>query len=398
VEEIKVLICNRNEQARDNLKRAIQFDQVLHVVGFANSGEDTLQVVQDLSPEVLLVDLDMGDMDGVDVARQLLDNDPLLQIILHAHEFDYGLMRKAMKFGISDVIKSPIDPDELHAKIRAAAERKSKILEKFTGPLINSEKIPEEPTKPEGTLLAVYSAKGGAGCTFVATNMAILLHSHETPTVLVDGDLQFGDVPIFLNQQVNVTMSDLLPHEDELDGEMVREALLACENGLKVLAAPLSPELADNMTGEAFGKILEQLLRQFDYVVVDTGSELNDVTVAVLDKAALILTIATPDISSIKNTRSFIDVLGALEIPLDHVLLVLNGLERGDSINGQKIAENLHVDVAAELPFDRATVLKSINRGEPLLANDSAKPIAKEMLKILAEVKEKLADEEEEVE
>jgi pilus assembly protein CpaE len=210
--------------------------------------------------------------------------------------------------------------------------------------------------------------------------------------VLVDGDLQFGDVPIFFNQQAHVTMSDLVPHVDELDEELLQEALLTYENGLKVLAAPSSPELADTMIGEAFAKILKQLEHCFAYVVVDTGSALNDVTVTILERADLILTIVTPDISSIKKTRSFFDMLGALGIPLDQVLLVLNGLERGDTINGDKIAENLHVEVAVELPFDRKTVLRSINRGEPLLLQDQTNPLSKGILKILAEVEARMVE------
>jgi pilus assembly protein CpaE len=392
VEEIKVLVCNKNAEARENLKRAIQFDQILNVVGFASSGEEALRVVTDLAPEVVLLDLDMGDMDGIEVAKKFLDEIPLLQIILHAHELEYTVMRQAMHVGISDVIKSPIDPDEMHAKIRAAAERRSKLIKQFTGPLAPIDKVEEELSEPEGKLLAVYSAKGGSGCTFVATNMAILLHSKESPTVLVDGDLQFGDVPIFLNQQVNVTMADLVPHVDELDVELLQEALLGIENGLKILAAPPAPELAETISGEVFDKILEHLQRHFAYVVVDTGTELNDVTATVLEKADVILAIATPDISSIKNTRSFIDVLGALEIPMEHVYLILNGLGKGDSINGQRIADNMHIEVVAELPFDRDTVLRSINRGEPLLLQDRSNTLSRQMIKIMGEVKKKLVE------
>ena len=393
MEEIKVLICHKDSRARDNLRRAIQFDPILNVAGSAKSGKESLEIAQELFPDVVLMSLSLGDMDGIEAAQRLQENAPFVQIILLAHELDYNVMRRAMNFGISDVIKWPVDPDDLHAKIHEAAARKRKIMSRITGPLDEQTPAPEKTAGPKGKILAVYSPKGGVGCTLLATNLALLLHRADIPAVLVDGDLQFGDVSIFLNQAAGNTVSDLVPHVDEMDDEMIEEVLLQHENGLKVLAAPPSPEMADDMTSEIFGKILDHLQRKFAYVVIDTGSALDDVTVTILEKADLILTIATPDIPSIKNSRAFFGILAALEISMNRVILVLNGVQRGDMITNDDITKTLKIEVAAELPFDRKAVLESINKGKPLLLEGRGNPLARGMIELLGVIKERMVEE-----
>jgi pilus assembly protein CpaE len=388
LEEIKILICDRDPQAQENLRRVVQFDPVLRVVGTAKSCAEALNIIEEHRPEVVLMDMRLEDMDGIEASKRILEVDPFIQIVLHMLELDTGVLRSAMNIGVHDVIKYPMDTEELLARLHTAAERRGVIIARIPSPVVPSGSIPPEPSGPSGKLVAIYSSKGGVGCTFIATNLAILLHSAEAPTVLVDGDLQFGDVTTFLNLQARNSVSTLVPHVDELDEVMLDDVLLRYENDLRVLAAPPSPELADELTGEIIGKILDHLTRQYAYIVVDAGSTLDDATVAILEMADLILSVITPDIPSIKNSRSLLDVFSALEIQPERVLFVLNEYERGDSIDSQKVADSLHVEVIAGLPFDHRTVKSAINRGEPL-----TKPLSREMIKLLGEVKSKLVGE-----
>ena len=147
------------------------------------------------------------------------------------------------------------------------------------------------------------------------------------------------------------------------------------------------------MTSEIVGKIRDHLQRKFAYVVIDTGSALDDVTVTILEKADLILTIATPDIPSIKNSRAFFGILAALEISMNRVILVLNGVQRGDMITNDDITKSLKIEVAAELPFDRKAVLESINKGKPLLLEGRGNPLARGMIELLGVIKERMVEE-----
>jgi pilus assembly protein CpaE len=250
--------------------------------------------------------------------------------------------------------------------------------------------------------MVVYSAKGGVGCSMLATNIAVGLDTADTPTVLVDAALQFGDVAVSLNLQAKNSFIDLASRAEELDAEFVDEVLLRHSTGLRVLAAPPRPEVADEVTARQVRNVIQFLKQNFAYVVVDTSSNMDDITLAVLDVADLLITIATPEIPSIKDTRLLFDLLGVLEFPKERIFFVLNKTDKRSGISSDAVSENLKCTVDAEIPLDERAITTSINRGSPLLLSDKGQPAAKSIFSILRSIKERVLidvlDDEEEIE
>ena len=197
-----------------------------------------------------------------------------------------------------------------------------------------------------GSVVTVYSPKGGAGCTTIATNLAICLHSEDTPVVLVDGNLQFGDVAIFLNEQGKFSAVDLAPRVDELEPDFVDSMLIKhAPSGIRVLAAPFRPEYAENVTGDQFGKIITYLRRMFAYVVIDTASALTDITLAAIDASDLVVLITTQDIPAIKSARLFLDLSDALDISRRRILFAMNRFDKRIGITPEKIGETFKQEI-----------------------------------------------------
>jgi pilus assembly protein CpaE len=224
----------------------------------------------------------------------------------------------------------------------------------------------------------------------LATNLAVGLDTADTPAVLVDAALQFGDVAVVMNLQAKNTFVDLATRAEELDKDYVADVLIHHESGLRVLAAPPRPELADEITADQVRNVIQFLKREFAYVVVDTSSTMDDITLAVLDTADLLVTIATPEIPSIKDTRLLFDLLGVLEFPKQRVFFVLNRMDRKTGITAEAVSENLKFNVDGEIPLDEKTIPTSINRGSPILLNDRGQPAARAILKIIGELRERL--------
>ena len=141
---------------------------------------------------------------------------------------------------------------------------------------------------------------------------------------------------------------------------------------------------------EALCGVLERLQKQFAYVVIDTGSALDDIALAVLQMSDLIVAVVTPDIPAIKNTRTLINVLRDLGIPQEAVCFVLNSVDRRDKINAESVAEHLKVEIAAEVPFDRQSVKQSINRGIPIVSDGKTHPMIKGIHDLVGVIREKL--------
>jgi pilus assembly protein CpaE len=244
-----------------------------------------------------------------------------------------------------------------------------------------------------GKIVVVYSPKGGVGCTTLATNLAITLHNDETPAVLVDANLQFGDVAVMLNERGKNTITDLAPRADELDPDVIEDVLIShTMSGIRVLMAPVRPEHAESIAGDDFVKILKYLRRLYSYVVVDTSSTLTDVVLSAIDISDIVLLIATQDIPSISNARLFLDLVDVLEIDRSQILFIMNRYDKRIGISPEAVGENLKQKIVAVLPQDEKVVVPAINRGVPFVVNNKAKPISKAVFDLAEEVRQRIAE------
>jgi pilus assembly protein CpaE len=388
MEEVRILIVDDHPPTIENITRMLQFEQDIRVVGTATTGQEGLDLAKEVDPHVVLMDVSLPDMDGIETAGKMRDFKPFVEVIMLSIDRDFELMTRAMNEGVGHFMLKPPPPDKLLEEIRKAAERREK-RKKVTGRL----KPPPEMEinhRPKGKIIAVYSGKGGVGRTLLSTNLALLLNTEETPTILVDADLQFGDALVFMNLQRKYSITDIATYVDELDQEILEEVLTVHEQGLKILAAPHSPESASQIKVEALIKILEYVQKQFAYIVVDTASHLDDISLSILELSDLIISIATPDIPSIKNIRTVMNTLYEQGIDREKALLVLNSVERRDRITSERVEEHLKQEIVAELPYDRVSVKRSINRGEPLVLEQKTHPYSRSLLDLVGIVKEKL--------
>ncbi len=396
---IRVLIVDDFAETRENLRKLLQFESDIVVVGAARSGQEAIEVATETKPDIVLMDINMEDMDGITATESILREVPFTQVIILSVQSEQDYMRRAMMAGARDFMVKPPSSEELIATIRRLsvfAHEKREEFERPSAPVSADTPPGSAPShRPTGKVLTFYSPKGGVGCTTIATNIALGLDTEETPTVLVDGNLQFGDVSVFLNLQSKYSINDLTSRMDEIDPEILEDVLLLHENGLRVLAAPPRPEMADEVNADQIRTIIQFLRRHFAYVVVDTASTMDDITLAILDTTDLLIAICTPDIPAIKDARHLFDLLHILEYPTQNVCFVVNKMDRKGGISAEAVGENLKREVEAVIPVDERTVTASINKGIPLIVSDRSSPQSRALMQLMGTIKQRLADAEE---
>ncbi|NTW44766.1 MAG: MinD/ParA family protein, partial [Anaerolineaceae bacterium] len=239
-EKIRVLIVDDIQETRENIRRMLQFDPSIEIIGEARTGREAIDLSHQLQPEVVVMDINMPDMDGLAATEAIRKRLPYIQVIILSVQYESSYMRRAMLAGARDFLSKPPMIDELTNAIRQAGklaiEEKRKAQVNFA--TLEAASSSAAGQRILGKIIVVYSPKGGVGCTTIATNVALGLQSETTPTALVDASLQFGDIAVFLNEQGRNSILDLAPRADELDPEIIEEVMIKHPGSkLDILAA-----------------------------------------------------------------------------------------------------------------------------------------------------------------
>lgn len=398
-EKIRVMVVDDVSETRENVRKLLQFESDVDVVGVARTGKEAIQLSQDLNPDVILMDINMPDMDGISATEAIRAKQPAVQVVILSVQGDQNYMRRAMLAGARDFLTKPPMGDELISAIRRAGAmaqtERSKSVQVQVAPVSGNVGSVIGYSGPKGKIVTIYSPKGGTGCTTLAVNLALTLNNEDTRVALVDGNLQFGDVAVFINEQGKNTIIDLAPRAEELDPEIVEDVMLKhAATGLHVLAAPGRPEYAEKVSSNQFVKVLEYLRQMYAYVIVDTAAYLTDVTLSAIDVSDLVVLVTTQDIPSIKNCRLFLDLLQTLGIERDRILFVMNRYDKRINITPDRVTENLKQEVVSVIPLDEATVTKAVNRGVPFVLESKNQPAARGVFSLAENVRARVAAQE----
>jgi len=368
---VRVIIVDDDSDTRKAIKDLIRFEERIEVVGFASNGEEAIRVAQETKPDVAIIDINMPDMDGITATERIRKKVPFTRVVILTIQNDPNYMRRAMIAGATDFLSKPPHLDELITAIlragQMAAEDRKKAAAVLPAYSMDSAQAGSSPALQKGKIITVYSPKGGVGCTTLATNLAIALKKADNKVLIVDGDLQFGDVAIFLNEQGRNSLYDLTKRAEELDPEIVEEVVTTHNrSGIHILSCPPSPELAESITADQFKLTLQFLQQMYNFIIVDTASYLTETVQAALEISDYILLVATQDIPALRSCSVFLTIANESKI-IDRVLFVLNRFDNRLKLTAETISERLHHPVIGTVVLDERNISYSVNRGTPFI-------------------------------
>jgi pilus assembly protein CpaE len=392
-DQIRVLIVDDIPETRDHLAKLLGFEADVDVVGSAASGAEALELAASLLPDIVLMDINMPDMDGIAATEELSRTVPTASVVMMSVQGEADYLRRSMLAGAREFLVKPFSSDELTGSIRQVHSRERDKMSRIAvaapavsggGPVGGGE--PGEP----GIVAAVFSPKGGVGRTTVAVNMAVAAATElGKKVVVVDGSFQFGDVGVLLNlNPKNKSIADLVP-ELEQAGEGVESIdtfVINHSAGIRVLLAPPSPEMAELITPSGIRRVLEALRRNHDLVIVDCTSQFNDTTLSILDAADVVLTMLSLEITSIKNMRLFLEVADQLGYESGKVRLVLNRADSALGIRIQDVEHSIGRKVDETIVSDGRSVVYALNRGVPFFLSNREAQVSQDILRLAKSV------------
>jgi pilus assembly protein CpaE len=344
----------------------------MEVVGTALNAEAAITEVRRLHPDVVLMDVNMPGQDGIKATQVMAAEPPYVPVILMSVQEDREYLRRAMQAGAREFLVKPFSGEELASALRRVNQLEKLKRAPAAVPLEAAPTAPVEVVEKRSTtgrIVLVFSGKGGIGKSLLAVNLAAALaKDREGRTALVDLDLQFGDLGVLLGLESGRNVYQVVEAFPNVDADFIEALMPKAPGDFRVLLGPQSPEFADLVTAEHARTILTILQANFDYVVVDTSAHLGEVTLEALERADRIVVIVDLSLPAVKEAKLALRVFQRLGITNDRIKVVLNRADSNTGITSTQVESSLEIKIAARLPTDVKTVLKSVQRAEPFVS------------------------------
>lgn len=380
----KVLLADDNKHTRSSIRKILELDSQIDIVGEAKSGEEVLTMVPSLEPEVIVMDINMPGMGGVEATRQLSIHYPDIAVIIMSINDESNSFKQAMMAGAKAYLVKPVSHQELNQTVREVSSLNRERYQ-FQSIQPKHEIISEHKSKKHN-LISVFGTKGGVGKSVVCSNLAAAT-AQETgaKTALADFDIQFGDISIMMNLDPRKTLSELIQESNDYNCELLEEYIYE-RHGVHILAAPNQPELAELVTASAASRILAAMKEMFEYTFVDTPSFIDDITLTALESSDKILLLVTLDLPTIKNVKKGLEILKSLSL-LPRTRLILNRSSGMAGISARDVERVLDMKIQAEVASDGKLVVASVNQGVPFVKMNPRAAISKDIINLVDVIK-----------
>jgi pilus assembly protein CpaE len=371
VNTIRVLVVADATPIREEIINSIEQEPDLQLVGTATSASQTWAAIRDTQPEIILIDETLGDTNTLALMRDLVTRNPELTLIAVTRDGHMDYVRQAMLAGARGFVTTPLANGELSQALgqihRLELTRRSNL----------EPEMPARQRVKQGTIITIYSPKGGVGKTTLAANLSVAIaqRTHQRVAV-IDNNPQFGHLGLVLNVHANYNLMDILTRSDDLDPELVEGMMASHASGIQVLLAPTEIERADAFPPLAVSNLLSKLRTMYDWIIVDSWPVLTDSTLDVLEIADRVLLMLVPDITCLRDTKQFFELVESLNYPLSKFDIIVNRATEG-GLDREAIEEGLRRKIALEIPQDDPLVTHSLNRGIPLVISHKRSPVSK---------------------
>ncbi|KPJ59852.1 MAG: hypothetical protein AMJ46_09485 [Latescibacteria bacterium DG_63] len=358
IEEVSVVIIDSDKDVRFALRGLLRDVPGALVTAETDDMRVGVNLVRQHRPNIVLLEVGSPPDEYLSTAAKIIEVFPQTAVFAISAETEPEVILKAMRSGIQEFLRRPPEQDEIEAALRKVMRRLQAL-----GTMA-------------GEIITVFSNKGGLGTTMIAANLGVFLSQLcQKSCAVVDLDLQFGDVGMFLNVQPKYTIADVARSYEKLDQTLLRAHLVQHSSGVYVMAEPQQAEEAEGIKAEQVGQVLRLLRSMFEYVIVDTAHAFDDISVEALDLSDSVFLISALELPAIRNSKRCIEIFQRLGYGKDKVKLVLNRFIVDKSVATEKFERSFEYPIFWRIPNDYASVSSSINTGVPLLESAPQSPV-----------------------
>lgn len=340
-----VFVLDKNENSREIIKSFIEnFDFVSEVklYGDYNKGYEDIKLAE--NPLVILdISEDFAGLDEIAGKLKLVTS----KIIITSVNYSTNTIIKALRLGAKEFLPKPVLREDLVRVLSMLAS------------------ISPENEVSQSKIITVYSNKGGIGKTTIAVNLAAeLAKVTKDKVALVDLNLQLGDISTFLNLNppfdVNYVIRRLIDKEENI---LIKGFEKYKDLSLYVLSDPSYIEQSESITTQQITTLFSALKKVFPYIVVDMSSNIDPISLKILDSSDWIMFTTIVNIPAIRNAQRCLNLFRSRKYPSNKVKIVINRYMENDEIKIEDIENTLGECVYWKIPNNYFTIMEAINKG-----------------------------------
>ncbi len=363
-----IALCKDPADSKE-MGRALAAHSGASLLMMSDDAEQVFTETMRLRPSAVIINLSHMGEPALKLVQRLVTECPATAVICASRDSTPDLILRSVRSGARDFIRLPIVEEELTTVIERTAE--------FAVAHANDE------PKKRGKAIAIFSVKGGCGCSLIATNLAVL---QTTPTVLMDLNLQAGDLELFLGLKPKFSLADVVENRDRLDDALLASYLTPHSKNLSLLAAPIKAESAEDIEPKHIYEVMELLRQRFDCVIIDTPHSFDSVTISALDHADQIVVVLTLEIHAIRSTRRTLEIFDRLGYPRKKIRLIVNRWNKNVELDQKQVERFLGERMVGFIQSDYRAAVNSINLGQPLVVSAPASKAAADLRRVAAEL------------
>ncbi|NJD57222.1 MAG: cobyrinic acid a,c-diamide synthase [Nitrospirae bacterium] len=338
----------RNEKVRDEIGEIVSSVQGFYVQNSPDADDC----------DILVMEIGDDFKNDCQIVNSLLSTGSVKDIFLVSSHVEPEMLLHAMRSGAREFFPTPVKKEEIIT-----------ALMKFRGR--NKDVTVTEKNKKKGKIINIIGSKGGIGTTTIAVNFAaslLGLHDSRKSVALIDMNLLFGEIPLFLDIESAFNWGEIAKNIARLDSTYLMSILSKHSSGLYILPSPTRLDGVNLATPGIIEKILRLMKKDFDYVVIDSGQSLDEISLKVLELSDTVLINSILSLPCLINVKRLIDTFKKLGYPPDdNVNVIVNRYHKNSVISLKDAEKGIGKRVFWQIPNDFQDTISAINQGKTLL-------------------------------
>jgi len=359
MENIAVRLEVKTPRVREELERLIS-----SLEGFRLDRSDPFR-----SCDLLILEIGEDLKQEFQIIQSLQSSRAAGAIFLTSPRLEPQVLIEALRAGAREFFSQPINVEE----VRSA-------LLKFKGGGTQAPSGGER--KRKGKIIQVIGSKGGVGVTTIAVNLAAALAEMDKSrkVALMDMNLIFGEVPIFLDIKSSFDWGEVVKNISRVDSTLLQSVLFKHTSGVFVLTSPTGLDGMNQATPEILEKLLAAMQETFDFIVIDGGQSIDELSLKILEMANQLLLVASLSLPCLTNVKRLLWGFQKLGYPWEEkTKIIINRHQKDSLISLREAEQSLNHKIFWQVPNDFQNTMAAINQGKPLLQVGNGAEICKNL-------------------